>query len=86
VVEKSPHFSNSGYGCRADVCACIGFSEEHNAKDLSVVQQWDMICSTHVEFGISKYVINYREKNTRVYYLLFGLVRFEALKKVGEPY
>jgi len=66
VVKNSPHFSNCGYGCRAGVCACIDFSEELGAKDLCVVQQWDMICSTHVEFEISKYVINYREKNVRV--------------------
>jgi hypothetical protein len=68
------------------MCACIDVSEELIAKDLSVVQQWDMICSTHLEFERSKYVINYREKNMRVWYLLFGLVGFEALKGIGEPY
>jgi hypothetical protein len=66
VVENSPHFTNCGYGRRADMCACIDVSEKLNAKDLSVVQQWHMICSTHVEIEISKYVINYREKNMRV--------------------
>lgn len=66
MVENSPHFSNCGYGCRADSCACVDVSKEFNEKDLSVGQQWDMICSTHVELEISKCVINYREKIIRV--------------------
>jgi len=68
------------------VCACIDYSEELNARDLSFVQQRVMIYSTHLEFDISKYVINYRESNIRVYYLLFGLVGFKTLKRVGDPY
>ena len=86
MVENSPHFSNCGHGCRADMCDCIDVSEELNAKDLSVVQQWDMICLTHVEFEISKYVVSYREKSMRVWYLLFGLVGFEARRRICDPY
>jgi hypothetical protein len=35
---------------------------------------------------MSKYVSNYREKNMRVWYLLFGLVGFEELVTFGDPY